>query len=121
MEKAYTRCHGSSCVQSSVRPVMVLASAQGMGRRFRLLGPTIFKPRSNAGHFMSSNSEHVSGEPELRESLPARLSRLVTDWSGSSAAFWLAVAVVVIWLLSGPFFEYSNTWQLVINTGTTII
>src|SRR4029077_5053029 len=40
---------------------------------------------------------------------------------GSSCAFGLAVAVVVIWLITGPFFGFSDTWQLVINTGTTIL
>lgn len=41
--------------------------------------------------------------------------------TGSTTAFLLAVAVVVIWAVTGPFFGYSETWQLVINTGTTII
>jgi low affinity Fe/Cu permease len=48
-------------------------------------------------------------------------SRLVTVWSGSSWAFTLAVAVVIVWAITGPFFHYSDTWQLVINTGTTIV
>jgi low affinity Fe/Cu permease len=56
-----------------------------------------------------------------RESLLERLSGLATRWSGTSAAFGLAVLVVVVWLASGPFFGFSDTWQLVINTGTTIV
>lgn len=44
-----------------------------------------------------------------------------TEWSGHSSAFVLAVGIVLGWLLSGPLFHYSNTWQLVINTGTTIV
>jgi len=40
---------------------------------------------------------------------------------GSSWSFILAVFVVVVWAVTGPFFRYSDTWQLVINTGTTII
>src|SRR5262249_43827522 len=51
----------------------------------------------------------------------ARLSRLAADWSGSSTAFGLAVLTIVIWLASGPLFHFSDTWQLIINTGTTII
>lgn len=43
------------------------------------------------------------------------------DWSGHPTAFVLAVAIVVVWAISGPFFAFSQTWQLVINTGTTII
>jgi low affinity Fe/Cu permease len=56
-----------------------------------------------------------------RESILARLSRYATDWSGSSGAFGLAVLAIVIWLASGPIFGFSDTWQLVINTGTTIV
>ena len=41
--------------------------------------------------------------------------------TGSSAAFIVAFLIVIVWAICGPFFDYSNTWQLVINTGTTII
>ena len=41
--------------------------------------------------------------------------------SGRPGAFMLAVGVIVIWLVTGPLFGFSDTWQLVINTGTTII
>jgi len=50
-----------------------------------------------------------------------KLSTLATRWTGSSVAFALALAVVVVWLLTGPLFGFSDTWQLVINTGTTIV
>jgi low affinity Fe/Cu permease len=50
-----------------------------------------------------------------------RFSRRVTLWSGSSWAFALAVLVVIVWAVTGPIFRYSDTWQLVINTGTTIV
>jgi low affinity Fe/Cu permease len=48
-------------------------------------------------------------------------SRTITRWTGSTAAFGWAMAVIVIWAITGPVFAYSNTWQLVINTGTTIV
>ena len=48
-------------------------------------------------------------------------SHFVTAWSGSSWAFALAVLVILVWIITGPLFNYSDTWQLVINTGTTII
>ena len=41
--------------------------------------------------------------------------------AGSPAAFLLAVAIIVVWAISGPIFGFSDTWQLVINTGTTIV
>ena len=50
-----------------------------------------------------------------------QFSLKATKATGTSKAFILAVAVVIIWLITGPFFHFSDTWQLVINTGTTII
>jgi low affinity Fe/Cu permease len=48
-------------------------------------------------------------------------ARLVTVWTGSSQAFACAVGVIIVWALLGPIFHFSDTWQLVINTGTTIV
>ena len=50
-----------------------------------------------------------------------RFSARVTEWTGGSWGFGVAVAVVLAWLATGPFFHYSDTWQLIINTGTTIV
>src|SRR6187549_3246959 len=50
-----------------------------------------------------------------------RVARQVTNWAGSSAAFAISLLVVIVWLVSGPYFHYSDTWQLVINTTTTIV
>ncbi len=50
-----------------------------------------------------------------------KLSSAVTKSAGSTTAFIIAVSVVLAWLMTGPLFDFSNTWQLVINTGTTII
>ena len=44
-----------------------------------------------------------------------------TVFAGSSAAFSIAFFVIVIWIISGPVFKFSDTWQLVINTSTTIV
>jgi low affinity Fe/Cu permease len=49
------------------------------------------------------------------------LSEAVTRWAGSSTAFVSALGVIALWALLGPAFHYSDTWQLVINTGTTIV
>src|SRR5579884_3707712 len=51
----------------------------------------------------------------------ARIAGRVADWTGSSWAFCLAGLVVVVWAVTGPMFNFSDTWQLVINTGTTIV
>jgi len=50
-----------------------------------------------------------------------RFSRKATEATGTSTAFILALLVIIIWLISGPLFKFSDTWQLVINTGTTIV
>ncbi|MGN6343115.1 MAG: low affinity iron permease family protein [Ginsengibacter sp.] len=50
-----------------------------------------------------------------------KFSSRVTKVTGSVYAFIIAILVIIIWALSGPIFNYSDTWQLVINTGTTII
>ena len=50
-----------------------------------------------------------------------RSAREVTAWTGSSQAFAGAVGVIIGWALLGPIFGFSDTWQLVINTGTTIV
>ncbi len=44
-----------------------------------------------------------------------------SSWTGSPAAFVLAFGIIVVWAITGPIFGYSDTWQLVINTGTTIV
>lgn len=48
-------------------------------------------------------------------------SKMVTDYVGSAWSFTIAFSLVVIWLITGPLFHFSNTWQLIINTGTTIV
>lgn len=50
-----------------------------------------------------------------------RFSRKVTEATGTSTAFIIALLVIVVWILTGPLFHFSDTWQLVINTGTTIV
>jgi low affinity Fe/Cu permease len=50
-----------------------------------------------------------------------RFSGRATKYSGSSWAFAIATALIVVWLATGPLFGFSDTWQLVINTGTTIV
>lgn len=50
-----------------------------------------------------------------------RISTQISRWAGSPWAFIWAVLVIIIWALSGRFFDHSDTWQLVINTGTTIV
>ena len=48
-------------------------------------------------------------------------SHRATAWAGSSWAFIIALGVIVVWAVTGPLFGFSDTWQLVINTGTTVV
>jgi low affinity Fe/Cu permease len=50
-----------------------------------------------------------------------RFSWRATQATGTSTAFMLAMSIIVIWATTGPLFKFSDTWQLVINTGTTIV
>lgn len=51
----------------------------------------------------------------------ARFARATSEFAGHPISFLLAVGVVATWVITGPLFGFSDTWQLVINTGTTII
>lgn len=50
-----------------------------------------------------------------------KFAKVVADWTGSPTAFGFALFSVILWATTGPLFHYSEEWQLVINTGTTII
>jgi low affinity Fe/Cu permease len=64
---------------------------------------------------------YMPQDPVQKSSLFARFAENITKFSGSTIAFSGALLLVVLWASLGPFFHYSETWQLVINTGTTII
>ncbi|HEX4547965.1 low affinity iron permease family protein [Pseudomonas sp.] len=51
----------------------------------------------------------------------ARFCQALSNWAGSSKTFLLAIALIGVWALTGPYFHYNDTWQLIINTSTTII
>jgi low affinity Fe/Cu permease len=57
----------------------------------------------------------------MKKNIFEKTSQKITDFTGSSAAFIIALSVIIIWLGTGPLFGFSDTWQLIINTGTTII
>ncbi|MEO5894552.1 MAG: low affinity iron permease family protein [Vicinamibacterales bacterium] len=61
--------------------------------------------------------QHQHQKPPLLE----RGSTAVAHWTGGTSAFVLACSVILVWLATGPLFHYSDTWQLVINTGTTVV
>jgi len=69
---------------------------------------------------MASHKKH-SHKSNWLSSQFSHFAQVVASWSGHPISFLLAVAVVIVWVVTGPMFDYSDTWQLVINTGTTIV
>ncbi|KUL94011.1 membrane protein [Bosea sp. WAO] len=56
-----------------------------------------------------------------KRSLFTRLSQATAHWAGKPQTFFVALAIILVWAASGPFFGFNDTWQLVINTSTTIV
>lgn len=50
-----------------------------------------------------------------------KIAQKATNFTGTTLAFMIALSVIITWIITGPIFHFSDTWQLVINTGTTII
>lgn len=59
--------------------------------------------------------------PKQKSDTFHKVSVKIATKLGSAWAFYIAVLAILIWIISGPIFDFSNTWQLVINTGTTIV
>src|ERR1700746_3782617 len=70
---------------------------------------------------MPEHAKPTSENESQATPLFARFARWVERQVGRSSTFLLAIAVVVLWAASGPIFDWSDTWQLVINTATTIV
>lgn len=70
---------------------------------------------------IKSSNNHKPASEGKRKGLFDEFSAKVTNAVGSTPAFTTALAVVLIWGISGPVFDFSETWQLIINTGTTIV
>ena len=60
-------------------------------------------------------------QPHPIANISEKFSAVITKWTGSTTAFVLACVVIVVWVITGPIFQYSDTWQLVINTATTVL
>jgi low affinity Fe/Cu permease len=56
-----------------------------------------------------------------KKTLPERFAESAIVFTGSNAAFFIALGLILTWIITGPVFGYSDTWQLVINTSTTVI
>jgi len=70
---------------------------------------------------MLNTPTNNEAKEKKKRNLFEKFANRITNWTGSSTAFLCAAFIVIAWAVSGPIFDYSETWQLVINTGTTII
>ena len=73
---------------------------------------------------MNDNKPRVELKPVNKRSVNYffdKMATKVTKASGRPGAFILALLIIIVWAITGPIFKFSDTWQLVINTGTTII
>lgn len=75
---------------------------------------------SSATESQGNRGQPTNGQHPLADHF-AKFAQKTAQWTGHPATFLLAVAVVIVWIVTGPLFGYSDTWQLVINTGTTIV
>ncbi|MEJ8293669.1 low affinity iron permease family protein [Delftia tsuruhatensis] len=86
--------------------------------------PKTNTPNSSAKDVLGSMPDTSSASYADRSPLLAAFDHFaskVTRWAGSPVAFCMALACVLVWAASGPVFSFSEYWQLVINTGTTIV
>src|SRR5690242_17579530 len=84
--------------------------------------------RASAGRAMAPPLHCRTAQGEPMPEKPGRIglffenfARAVTHFTGSTPAFTIAAGIIVVWGVTGPVFHFSDTWQLVINTGTTIV
>lgn len=63
----------------------------------------------------------MPSETSPRRSFFTRLSQLIAHWAGKPQTFFVALSLIALWAASGPLFGFGDTWQLMINTTTTIV
>jgi low affinity Fe/Cu permease len=76
------------------------------------------KPHTKAGPDKSARPHQGGG---AISKMFGDVANKTSQAAGRASAFMLAAGVVIVWAVTGPLFQYSDTWQLVINTGTTIV
>src|SRR5258708_3006886 len=75
------------------------------------------KAKKNGHNGNAATAHH----PSRMSALFSAFAQRTAVWTGHPIAFLLAMFTIVVWVVTGPIFHYSDTWQLVINTGTTIV
>ncbi len=85
--------------------------------------PSTFQMKNvkNANRLEAAKVVADSGRKQSQGDAFGKFAASASSWLGSKWAFVGAIIIIIVWALTGPVFHYSDTWQLVINTGTTII
>jgi low affinity Fe/Cu permease len=76
--------------------------------------------KKNGNHRSQNNGENPDMFCRIRDAFGV-FARKTSNILGSAWAFVIALVIIVVWAITGPTFHYSDTWQLIINTGTTIV
>jgi low affinity Fe/Cu permease len=85
------------------------------------MAENIFSAIPPGAVFAANGNVHIMRKSPSPSSTFTRLAQWCSTAAGRPAAFVTAVGLIAVWLITGPLFGYSDTWQLIINTGTTII
>jgi low affinity Fe/Cu permease len=69
---------------------------------------------------LEAKARHARQERNMNETF-SRIATISSQWLGKPISFIVSSALILIWAACGPFFHYSDTWQLIVNTGTTVL
>lgn len=97
------------------------ARRAGSGTGKKPSPPSVAARRSSSGRRAPASTRRANPGALRRKSLFSRAADIAARIAGSPQGFVAAAAVVLIWGASGPAFAFSDTWQLIINTGTTVV
>jgi low affinity Fe/Cu permease len=78
-----------------------------------------FSSRDQSGDKTDQLSSRIANES--KGDTFGKFAAIASGWLGSKWAFVVAIGIIAVWAITGPVFHYSDTWQLIINTGTTIV
>jgi low affinity Fe/Cu permease len=101
--------------------VQLRAQARDVHRkRSFLIATRAAGPPFDHYHLGRADMEEIDQKPSLSDRF-SRAAQWTSQQSGRAYTFIAAIVIILVWAISGPAFNYSDTWQLIINTGTTII
>src|SRR5215208_7945497 len=120
-QRSLSSSAGKSCVNSFAslsRHVVVITPLSFL---LYVSAPSSILGRQDLGAKKIQHRRRDAVRPSKSTSWFTRFAKWTARASGRPATFVLAAGIVIVWGLTGPLFGFSNTWQLVINTGTTIV